>query len=184
MNKRLTLFLAIVATVLGLLTLLTQKKYRSDMRSGSRSQSVLRIPANQMLRIEVKTDYWNSFSLERDESGKWALVEPSREAADESAVNRLIDNLSDLPILAEFDSPVDDTERYQQYGLWSPRGEILVMTADEEVLLQFGSDSAMPAGVYCATNRDDKIHVISTDAFETLVAPLDHYRLKRSPPQE
>lgn len=177
MNWRTTLVLLVVALVLGV-AVLTElfRKPRVTAGLSGKGQRVLTVEAAEITRVRAKREYWNSYLLARAPDGSWQLQEPSTEAANPQAAQKLVQTLADLPRLAVIDLPANDAERYREYGLWVPQAEITVMTNTGEQTLLIGGDTADGAGTYCAISGQDNVYVTSPPAAAVLLAGLETYR--------
>jgi hypothetical protein len=135
----------------------------------------------------VKRDYWNSYSLRRQPDGAWRLTEPSSEPASSSAVNKLLNALSDLPVVTMINLPSDDTERYREYGLWEPAAEVTVTVDGGEHTLLLGAQTPDGQATYCAeAGGSDHVYVVSSSAVKAIPTDAAAYResstTRSSPP--
>ena len=177
MNRQTTLLLAAIALVLGLTVLVSEfGRAPRPGRSGSRGAYVLDIQPADIQRISVKRDYWNSFTLARTADGSWKMIDPAEEPAAGPAVEILAHILAYLPIGATIDLPMNDSERYQEYGLWEPREQITVVTGEKEYTLLFGSETIDQTGVYCVIQGQDNVYVTPAESFHILSLDLETYR--------
>jgi len=178
MNRKATPILLAAVAVLSALAYLSEKTPTSTRRpvraSGPR---ILDVEREDMQRVSVKRDYWNSFTLARQDDGAWNLVDPSTEPASPDAVQRLLGALESLPALMTINLPSDDTERYREYGLWAPRMTVAVLARDKDHTLLFGADTPDGKGVYCALQGQKKVYTTSPESLNTLSADLSAYRL-------
>ena len=139
------------------------------------------------MRIRVKRDYWNTYTLERASDGSWKLVDPSSEPAAQAAVEKLLNAVECLPIVSTIDLPGDDSERHREYGLWTPSIELTVSTATESHTLTFGKQTTDGKGVYCAMIGQNKVYIVAPEAVQVLSQDMSVYRQEKTdvvPPVE
>jgi len=181
-----TPILLAIFIVMGLLALLSE---RSRVRSSAPQQKEVREPrvlalnAGDILRIRMKRDYYNSYTIARSADGSWAITDPSTEPASEEAVRRLLNTIETLPVLSTIDLPSDDSERHRQYGLWSPAMEVTVTTSKGDQTVVFGSKTPDSKGVYCAKVGESKVYVTSTESLQVFSQDLAALRQDKNSPQ-
>jgi len=180
MNRTVTPYLIAAVLVLGLLAYLSERPRRTSEGArarGARDTSVLRVDPEDVQRIRMRRDFWNSYTLARDEERRWTLEEPSRGPAHEAEVRRLLETLTFLPSAQILDMPGDDSERYREYGLWEPALEFTLATAGGSVhTLMFGAKTPDETGVYTVVHGVARVHVVPVEAFEILQRGADTYR--------
>ena len=179
MNRKLTPYLIAALLVLGLLAFLSERPRRAaekGVASRAAAPAVVDVPRDNILRLRMKKDFWNSYVLGKDEGGQWSMEEPSRGHAVEAEVRRLLETVTALPILRTLDIPGDDAEKRREYGLWSPTLEITLSTPDGATTLLFGSSTPDETGVYVAVHGQSRVHVTPKTAFDVLQRNADTYR--------
>lgn len=181
MNRKSTVILACLVFVMALVALLSSRAGRVANRYGQTGIGGIGIDPDTLLQVRVQRDYWNTFTLERDLSGRWNLVEPSSEEAFSAAVNELIDLLARFPVVTRLDLPAGDSERFREYGLWEPSLEVMLTTVDGARVLQLGRETTDGTGVYCALEGEDGVMVTTQQAAQMLSRDLEAYRV---PPAE
>ena len=182
MNRRITPWLLLAVVLLGAATWWSQHARQADSGvARSKAKRVLAVEPGALTQVRVRQDYWNSFVLLKRPNGSWDLVEPSTEPANQETVKRLLETLANLPVLKTFDTPDNDSERYRQYGLWSPKLSVTLYTTEREHTLIFGREADDQSGSYCAAQNKDEVYVTSSDAVQILSTELAAYRL---PPRE
>ena len=184
MNRKTTPILLAVVIAMGVLAFLSE---RTRIQSASRpsagaAPTILTITEDDLQRVRVKRDYWNTYTLTRVPDGSWRLTDPSDEPAAEPAVRRMVAALTALPTLSTMDLPANDSERHREYGLWKPVLELTVTTLNGDETLIFGTGTADGAGVYCARAGRDKVFVTSRDALQALSQDLSAFRQEKSQP--
>ncbi|MCX7011094.1 MAG: DUF4340 domain-containing protein [Candidatus Sumerlaeota bacterium] len=179
MNRKATPILLAAVAVLSLMAYFSERTPAPPRGSAAHASGprILDVAQEDMQQVSVKRDYWNSFTLARQNDGSWNLIDPSTEPASLEAVRRLLGALESLPALTTIDLPSDDTERYREYGLWEPRLTVTVVALDKDYTLVFGSDTPDGKGVYCAVQGQKKVYATSTNAVTSLSADLSTYRL-------
>jgi len=186
MNRKATpiLLLAMVAMIVLAVATEWPRSSASTVatRAGAPSARVLNVNQGDLLRIRVKRDYWNSYTLARSPEGAWRLTDPSDEPASESAVRTLLATVESLPAVSIIDLPSDDSERHRQYGLWSPSLELTVSTSEGDQTVTFGTQTADNKGVYCARIGQDKVYVTTPEAVQVLSQDLNVYRSGKTSP--
>jgi FKBP-type peptidyl-prolyl cis-trans isomerase len=140
------------------------------------ASGALGIDPDHIVQIRVQRDYWNTFTLARDDRGQWQLTEPANEEVSTTAVNGLIQVLTQFPIVSTIDLPADDTERFHEYGLWEPAVEIIITTIDKSRLLQVGGETTDGKGVYCVLEDRDGVMVTTHQTAQILKRDLAAYR--------
>ena len=182
MNRRITPWLLLAVVLLGAATWWSRHARQADSGvARSKAKRVLAVEPGALTQVRVRQDYWNSFVLLKRPNGSWDLVEPSTEPANQETVKRLLETLANLPVLKIFDTPDNDSERYRQYGLWSPKLSVTLYTTEREHTLIFGREADDRSGSYCAVQNKDEVYVTSSDAVQILSTELAAYRL---PPRE
>ncbi len=180
MNRKLTPFLIAAVLVLGLLAYLSERpRHAGDTRRGrgARAGSVLRVEAEDVHRVRMRRDFWNSYTLAHDEERRWVMEEPSRGPANQAEARRLLETLTFLPSAQILDMPGDDSERYREYGLWEPALEFTLSTVGGSVhTLMFGARTPDEQGVYTVVHGVSRVHVVPVAAFEILQRGADTYR--------
>lgn len=178
MNRKTTGILLAAVVVLALFIFISEHGRRGALPPGVRSAGprLLQIDQGDILRVRVKRDYWNSFTLSRSPDGSWRIVEPSDEAAAPQAVGQLLTTLESMLVLSTIDLPGDDTARYREYGLWEPSAEITVTVGNRDYTLIFGRESTEAGGIYCAIAGHDGVYVTTGAAYRLLTLDLEHYR--------
>lgn len=181
MNKRATPILLIAVFLLALAAWRSHVSRSGTQTAGSAASSrLLAMHPQDLIQVRVQRDYWNTFTLARDQDTAWQLTEPAREPASAAAVDVLLQTLTALPILQRIDLPGDDTERHRQYGLWDPRLTVRLLTFDRQEVLLFGDETLDGTGVYCAREGRDGIYIVPASAFALLETNPDHYRASAS----
>jgi hypothetical protein len=177
MNRGITPYLLAALFVLGLLAVLSERPRRAASGASQAGTSeVLDVPRDNILRLRMKKDFWNSYVLTRDEGGQWGMEEPSRGPAVETEVRRLLETVTALPLLRTLDIPGDDAEKRREYGLWSPSLEITLSTPAGATTLLFGAHTPDETGVYVAVHGQPRVYVVPTSAFDVLQRDADTYR--------
>ena len=185
MNRKTTPFLLLALVLLGLLAFIMERP-RSRPESSSQSEAygarVLAISQADVLRVRVKRDYWNSYTLGKTPDGSWRLTDPSDEPASEPAVRKLLATVENLPALTTINLPASDSERHREYGLLKPVLELTVSTPDADHSVSFGTQTADNKGVYCARYGQDKVYVTAPEAMQVLSLDLAAYRQEKAAP--
>jgi len=178
MNRRITPWLLLTVALLGGAAWWTQHtRQGSGPGSGSSTANrILAIDRAALTQVRVRRDYWNSFTLVRRPNGSWDLVEPSTEAANQETVKHFLETLVNLPSLKTFETPANDSERYRQYGLWSPKLTITAYTAEREHTVLFGNEADDQSGTYCAVQGKDEVYLTQKDSVAILSTELTAYR--------
>ena len=177
MNRKMTPWLLLSVLILGAAAWWSQHTRQANAGSNkSKANRVLPVESDALTQVRVRQDYWNNFVLLRRPNGSWDLVEPSSEPANQETVNRLIDTLTSLPALKTLDMPANDSERYRQFGLWSPRLTVTLYTTEREHTLIFGGEADDQSGTYCVVQGKDEVHLTLSDAMQILSAELSAYR--------
>ena len=177
MNTKLTPWLLAALVILGITAWWSQQsRSPGSAESASRTKRVLEVERGELTQVRVRQDYWNSFVLQQRSNGSWDLVEPSVEPANPDGVDRLLTTLADLPVLEILDTPANDSERYRQYGLWSPTVTVTLYTGPTEYILSVGHETEDQSGTYCSVHGRDEVYVTSTEAVRILSTGLEAYR--------
>ena len=180
MNRKLTPYLVVAVLVLGLLAYLSERPRRTGEAGrtrAARAAGVLRVDPEDVHRVRMRRDFWNSYTLARDEERRWVMEEPSRGPADQTEARRLLETLTLLQPTQTLDMPGDDSERYREYGLWEPSLEFNLSTTGGSVhTLMFGAHTPDETGVYAVLHGVARVHVIPAAAFEILTRGADTYR--------
>ncbi len=177
MNKTLTPYLLAAVILLGLLAFLSERPRRSG---GSRPRGganvVVRVNPEDILRLRMRRDFWNSYTLAKNENGRWIMEEPSRGDVQEAPVRQLLETLTMLPVLQVLDMPGDDSERYREYGLWEPSLEMTISATDGVTTLMFGAKTSDESGIYATVHGISRVYVIPAAAYAILQRGVDDYR--------
>ena len=187
MSRKTTLILLAILILMSALAYLTEHPRGGPSpaapRRASAGATVFAVRTEDILKVRVKRDYWNTFTLARGPDGSWRLVEPSDEPALDAPVRKLLAALETLPAVSVIDLPADDAERHRQYGLWTPTVEVTVSTGDGNQALLVGTPTPDGKGVYCARVGQDKVYVTSAEAMQALSQDLAAYRQGGGSPQ-
>lgn len=177
MNRKITPYLIAAMLLLGWLAYLSERPRRAGaVRSRAVSASVLGIPKEDILRLRMQKDFWNSYVLARNPDGQWMMEEPARGAANTTEVRRLLETVTLLPVLQVLDMPGDDAERHREYGLWTPALEITLSTPSGATTLMFGSRTPDESGVYAVVHGTSRVYVVPAASFGILERGADTYR--------
>ena len=179
MNRRTSLILLVALVAMSLVVYFTERPRKSpgsESAEHPQGSRVLEVNSEDILQVQVKRDFWNSYTLSRGADGVWRLIDPSSESAMEANVRKLLDVLAALPVLTTIDLPQDDSERHRQYGLWKPSLELTASRANGTDTLIFGTQTEDGKGIYCAISGRDKVYVIPPESFQVLSQDLAAYR--------
>ncbi len=185
MNPRSSLYLLAALLVMSLVVYFAErpnsvsKAESIEHPSGSR---VLEMAPEDILQVQVKRDFYNSYTLSRGADGAWRIIDPSSEPAGEANVGKLLESLANLTVITTIDLPQDDSERHRQYGLWKPSLEVTVSRANRSDTVMFGAQSEEGTGVYCALAGHDKVYVIPKGLLPGLSQDLSVYRQSQAAP--
>ena len=179
MNRQTTWILLVITVLLAMMIFITDqtRTHRQNAVQQSKTAIVLNCKASDVQVISVKRDYWNSFTLRKTPEGTWKFIDPSDEPASMPAVNQLLGMLESLPRITVIDLPMNDSERYKEYGLWQPREQITVSAGEKEYILLLGADTKDETGVYCAILGQDNVYVTSQEAYKRLAMDMVSYRI-------
>lgn len=178
MNRQTTWVLMVVAFFLAVVVVVSDWK-RTPRQNGTVSKRpvILNVKSSDIQIVSVKRDYWNSFTVRKTPDGSWKLVDPVDEPALVTAINQLLGTLESLPVITTIDLPMNDSERYKEYGLWQPREQITLSTGDKEYTVLLGADTKDGKGIYCAILGQDNVYVTAQDAFKRLAVEMESYRI-------
>lgn len=180
MNRRTTPVLLAILLLMGALAYITE--HRGDTKGPDMARHAITgstaftLRPDDITKVRVKRDYWNTFTLARGADGTWRMVEPSDEAVSDTAVRKLLAAIEALQATTVIDLPADDTERHRQYGLWTPTMEVSISAVDSSQTLLVGTATPDGKGVYCARTGQDKVMVVSADAMQPLSQDPSAYR--------
>lgn len=175
MNRKITPYLAAALLVLGLLAFLSERPRRSGTAAPRRTAAVLNVRSEDILRLRMKKDFWNSYMMAKDEAGRWMMEEPSRGRVDESEARKLLEAVSYLPIIRVIDMPGDDSQLRHEYGLWTPSLEITISMPGGATTLMFGSRTPDGSGVYVTIHGKPRAYVVPLATFEVLERGAETY---------
>lgn len=177
MNRQLTYSLLLCVAILGGLIILIDSAtwFRGNHRIRS-SPRIIQVEPQDILKIRVLRDYWNTFTLSRNAEGSWYMAEPTREPADIAYAARLLETLANLPRLEILGSIADDRERYREYGLWHPSVQVTLTSVDREWQLAFGAETPDGKGVYVSRMDNDEVFITSKEAFDIIITDAGYYR--------
>ena len=151
-----------------------------DARSDAASQGALRPfllrDADSAIRLDIVGAGNASLSLEKD--GKWRVKAPFRGAADETAVNRLLDALAfteaqDALSTAEIER---NGGSLGDFGLLRPRLSVEVGWSGRSSRVSFGNPTPGGEGVYAAIPGFDGVVVCPTNVLSSAGAKADAFR--------
>lgn len=176
MKRHSTILLAGMVVLMSVVALLSSRSGPSVSPGERSGENGLGLDPDTILWIRVQRDYWNTFTLSREGTGQWRLIEPSEEPASQPAVTSLFHSLTRFPVTSRINLPADDSERYREYGLWEPTVQITIGTVDGPLLLQLGSETSDGKGVYCIIEGDDGVLVTPLQNAALLRREIDAYR--------
>jgi len=183
MNPRSSLILLAALLAMSLVVYYTERPARQassasgDHPAGSR---VLELNPEDILQVQVKRDFYNSYTLSRGSDGAWRIIDPSSEPALEANVLKFLDVLANLPVITTIDLPQDDSERHRQYGLWKPSLELTASRANGTDTVIFGTKTENGTGIYCTRSGRDKVYVIPVESFQGVAQDLAVFRKEKA----
>jgi len=137
---------------------------------------VFNLQPEQVLKIKIRRDNWTSALIERNDSQHFRLVEPTIGVADMEKVSKLLSALEFLEIISKVKFENANESNLTEYGLLSPRLEVLLSTSQEknqEIQFYFGKQSTDGKGVYLRVLNRDMIYVVKKPSFEIFDQYLD-----------
>jgi len=117
MNPKSIPWLLAILVLLGLITFFLEKPFKKGLESksanGTLEARILEISQHDIVRVRVKRDYWNTYTLARVPGASWKLIDPSTEPASEAQVEKLLATIEFLPVLSTINLTADDSERHR-----------------------------------------------------------------------
>jgi len=160
-NKGLLIAVAVLAALGGAVYWSEKTKLADEKKppSGDTPPKILTIPEDQIQGILLAKRGEEPTMLSRA-SGKWEMSEPKPLAADQDAVNGVVQNLANLGS----DRLIDEkAANLQTYGLAAPSEEVVVTRKDgKKDTLLLGDDEPTGAGTYAKLANDPRVFTIAT----------------------
>ncbi len=148
--------------VLGGVTYWSNRKQQSGEGKSSAETAALKmlsIPADQVKEIRLKRTV-DSTLLRKGNDGKWQIVEPKPERADQDAVDSMVSTLSSLTADKLIDEKAADLAAY---GLKPPTLEVNVVKKDGKTAdLEIGDETPTGSGNYAMVAGDPRVFTVTT----------------------
>ncbi|MDQ6679267.1 MAG: DUF4340 domain-containing protein [Acidobacteriota bacterium] len=160
-NKGLLVAVAVLAGLGGAVYWSEKTKIADEKKppSGDAPPKILTIPEDQIQGIRLEKRGAEPTVLSRA-SGKWEMTGPKPLAADQDAVNGVVQNLTNLGS----DRLIDEkAAKLQTYGLATPSEEVVITRKDgKKDTLLLGDDEPTGAGTYAKLANDPRVFTVAT----------------------
>jgi hypothetical protein len=134
------------------------KRKSAETEETDKQEKLLALENSHVQSISVKPRDGEAVACRR-ESGEWAIVEPRKLAADQSAVDSLVSALTDATIDQAVDPP---PKNLGEFGLEQPAlfVEISTDTKLEKATVLFGDDTPTGGGVYAQLAGNPRVVIL------------------------
>jgi hypothetical protein len=138
---------------------------------------ILTIPEDQIKEVRLKQTGAEATVLRRGDGGKWQIVEPQPQRADQDAATSLVSTLSNL----NADKLVEDKAAdLSAYGLNSPSLDVTVVKKDGKTLdFYLGDDTPTGSGSYAKLAGDAHVYTVASFVKTSLEKTPNDLRDKR-----
>ena len=161
-NKGLLIALAVLAALGGAVYWSERQKAEDEKHpkvAADAPPKILTIPEDQITAIRLEKRGAEPVSLTKA-AGRWEMAEPKPLAADQDAVNGILQNVSNL----SSDRLIEEkAAKLQTYGLASPSGQVTVTRKDgKKDTILLGDDVPTGSGTYAKLANDGRVFTIAT----------------------
>lgn len=161
-NKGLLIALAVLAALGGAVYWSERQKAEDEKHpkvAADAPPKILTIPEDQITAIRLEKRGAEPVSLTKT-SGHWEMTEPKPLAADQDAVNGILQNVSNL----SSDRLIEEkAAKLQTYGLASPSEQVTVTRKDgKKDTILLGDDVPTGSGTYAKLANDARVFTIAT----------------------
>lgn len=173
--------LAVIA--IGLVVLDTYWTRRRERQEEAAKKVLAALPWEKITRLEIQTEKEKSpIVLQRTSSGSpsaWQILQPIREEADGSAVDRLWNGLKDLTYERKFEMATGT--KLADFGLDPPRSLIRLQDAEGHTLatLKVGRKTPVEGDLYAMLEGSRDVLILPSWRESTLVPALKDLRNRR-----
>jgi len=154
-----------------------QKAEAAKPSTTSTSPTILSISEDQIKEVTLKKAGAETTDLRKGDDGKWSIVEPKPQRADQDSVKSLVSTLSSL----NADKTVEDkASDLSPYGLTNPTLDVTVVKKDGKTTdLLVGDDVPTGSGAYVKLANDPHVYTVYTYVKTGLNKTPDDLRDKR-----
>lgn len=171
-----TLWLLVLALLLGALIWLGERERGGRPVAGEENPQVLRFAARQVEEVEIEQDALALYLVRKDAG--WFLVKPVQGRADAGEVERILGVLETLhrrEVVTEEDRRQRDLG-LGDYGLAPPRARIVVRDSAGKHELLVGGDAPLGGMVYVKPAVGNDLFAVSRDVLTALPQGLEKLR--------
>lgn len=169
-----TLLLLLTAIGAGSYVALYEIKQPTPEERQELAKRVARFAPDDVTSLLVELPSLN-VTLERKQ-GAWRLVSPLSARAEDSLVQRVLDELDPLDAERMLESSKDKPLALSTYGLDPPRGALTIIAGTRATQLLFGEKTAVGENRYAKVVTSPKVAIIRGGFFDTVNQPLEAYR--------
>jgi len=168
--------LALLGAVWGAMTY-WEKRKSAEPEKTEKQEKLLSVESSHVQSVSVRPRDGEGVVCRR-ESGKWAIVEPKKVAADQSAVDSLVSALTDASIDQAVEPP---PKNLGDFGLDQPAlsVEVSTDTKPEKATILFGDDTPTGGGVYAQLAGNPRVVILPRFTKTSLTKTLFDLRDKR-----
>ena len=161
MKTRGLLAAVIILAALGGLLFWSNRKQKAEAAkpAAETTPKILTIPEDQIKEIRLKKKAADEIVVRKGDDGKWQIVEPKPQRADQDAVNGVASALSNL----NGDKLVEDKATdLAAYGLNAPTLDVTVVKKDGKTQdVSLGDDTPTGSGTYAKLASDGRVFSIA-----------------------
>lgn len=168
MNKNLRTFFPTLIAALVLIILLGYLSL-SVMRGEKEAETQNALfPGIEKSKISSMTLKYRDRGITLEKGGaNWYLIKDSKRfGGDDDAISRLLSEISGMEVQK---IAVDNPSGLDQFGLNSPRVEVIFKISNDEYRLLVGSDTPVGSGTYVKAGSDDKVNIVEKNSILSFV---------------
>jgi len=177
MSRSLTIFLGLMAVAaLVFLVIIEPRTHAPETEAAIRKGQIASIEPGKVRVLRI-TNGDDTLEMQR-RGGSWQLGVKSKDRADQAVVERLLQDLADLPFLDRIPAGDLTDEALKTYGLDKPKRTI-VMEADKPLEISLGNDAAVEDRLYIRTSASGDVFLVSDKVFNEAFREAGDFRDRR-----